>query len=263
VVPDRAVPDPATTLAPTTVVVYLHLALDAHGMAALMADLANLGVVGAPVAGVQPLELARRQQTPAAQRQCDASMRHLERVLRTVPPHRFPSCPGDTEPSYRQLGYLSPATWLAARAVAARERLDTSPVVLAAYAVALARWTGISPVVVMVAVSNRFRPGLAQAVTPLAQVSPCVLDVAEVTLAEAVTRARQATIGAYKHAYYDPARRVELLAVVARERGVEVDLSCFFNDRRGRGRPLPAGPVEAALDPAAATGVRGEPAVVR
>jgi hypothetical protein len=40
-------------------------------------------------------------------------------------------------------------------------------------------------------------------------------------------------MNAYKNAYYNPAARDELVAALSRERGEQIDLSCFFNDRRG------------------------------
>src|SRR5205823_5663016 len=69
-------------------------------------------------------------------------------------------------------------------------------------------------------------------VSVLAQVSPCLIDVAGVTVRQVMLRARQAALKAYKYAYYDPQRRAETREAVERERGCEIDLSCFFNDRR-------------------------------
>jgi hypothetical protein len=46
---------------------------------------------------------------------------------------------------------------------------------------------------------------------------------------------------AFKHAYYDPDDRLALLERVNAERGAEIDISCFFNDRRRLGRPVPTG----------------------
>jgi non-ribosomal peptide synthetase component F len=161
-------------------------------------------------------------------------------------PQRFGEPDGRPDPRYRKASFLSPATLLAVRAAAARAGIDTSPVLLAAFAIALARITGNNPVVTMLAVSNRFRPGLAGIVSPIAQISPCVIDVADVTFAEAVARAGRAAMTAYKNAYYDPTLRVAVIAAVNRERGTEVDLSCFFNDRRQQGRAQPGGPVPTA-----------------
>jgi hypothetical protein len=228
------------------VAVYLHTAMDAFALGILMRDLANMaaGNEAAPVTSIQPLELARKQRTPASQRQCDASLRHLERVLRAITPQRFE--PNGVESGFSTIGFTSPAAQLAVRALAMRHNIDSSPILLAAYAVACTRITGNNPFVTVLAVSNRFRPGFADSVSPLAQVSPCVVDVADLTLGEVVGRAWHAAMTAYKHAYYDPTLRVKLIDAVNADRGQEIDISCFFNDRREQareqatdGRPAP------------------------
>jgi hypothetical protein len=219
-------------------VTYLHLYIDALGLQALMADLATMDPVNgegaaAPMDTMQPLDQARFQQTPAAQRQCDASLRHLERVLRTAPAQRFPEpAEPDQEPSYPSLEMHSPATRLAVRLLSDRLAMDSSQVLLCLFGVALTRVTGSNPFVTMLAVSNRFRPGLAASVSVIAQVSPCMVDFADITFEEALGRTRQAAVRAYMNAYYDPAQRRALIKRVREERGEAFDTSCYFNDRR-------------------------------
>ncbi|HKN97383.1 MAG TPA: condensation domain-containing protein [Pseudonocardiaceae bacterium] len=236
-----------------SVAVYNHLAIDAHGLDALMADLMTMltGDVR-PVTAMQPLEQAAQQRTAAARRQSEAALRHWERVLRRAAPRQFGESTDRRQPRYWRLRYHTPATELAMRLIAARTGTDTSPVLLAAYAVALARTAGTNPVVLQLAVSNRFRPRFADSVSPLAQASPCLLDVADVTFDEAVARAVQAAMSTYLNAYYDPHGRAALLARMAEERGEQIELSCYFNDRRdagGRdGGPVPTlDQVEAAV----------------
>ncbi|MGI8665191.1 MAG: condensation domain-containing protein [Jatrophihabitans sp.] len=219
------------------VAIYLHLALDALGLRALLADLATMdpvtGTSPEPPSGTPPIEQARWQQTAAAQRQSHASLRHLERILRSIPIRRFPP-PEDLsdEPSYPQFAFRSPATRLAVRRISQRLRIDTSPILLALYGIAVTRLTDNNPFVSILAVSNRFRPGFATSVSQLAQVSPCLIDLADISLDEAIGRARRAAVGAYKYAYYDPAARRELVARIAADRGEKVEMSSFFNDRR-------------------------------
>lgn len=223
---------------PSHVVVrYCHIATDGEGVAAMLADLAARP--DGPVAGREPLEQARWQRTPAGQRQSQASLRHWEALLRTVSPRRFGDSPDPRVPRHWELDYRSPAAYLAASVVAERVGTDTSPVLLAAFAVALARLTAITPVVTQVIVGNRFRPGLAHPVCTVNHPGLCVIDVGSGTDApfdEVVTRAWRSTISAYKHAYYDPRQRDELVARIGRERGAELDLSCYFNDRRTTAR---------------------------
>lgn len=213
------------------IAVYNHLALDAHGLAVLVDDLTRPDR-GLPVTATQPLEQARQQALPSAQRHTDGALRHWERALRAAPVHPFGESGDDREPRYWRLRYFSPAADRAIRLVAARHGTDTSPVLLAAYAVALATTVGRNPVVLQLAVSNRFRPGFAESVSPLAEASPCLLDVAGVPFDVAVGRAVRAAMSTYLNAYYDPLQRVALVARVNAERGEQVELGCYFNDRR-------------------------------
>lgn len=219
------------------VVAYSHLAIDAHGIEALMIDLNT--VAGGPVTAVQPLDLARQQRTPVAQRQSRASVRYWERLLRTLPAPKPEGAAKDPRtPRYWQLAYTSPAADRAVLAVAARTGAHPGSVRLAAFAVALGRVTGERTVVVQTLVHNRFRPGFTGSVSALAQPGLCVIDVGNTTFDEVVGRAWQATTRAAKHAYYDPEELAEMVAALGRERGPGWrDISCFYNDRR-RNVPL-------------------------
>jgi hypothetical protein len=95
--------------------------------------------------------------------------------------------------------------------------------------------------------SNRFRPGFAEIVAPMSQFGLCVVDVAGLTFDEAIRRARGRALSANKNAYYDMDGLAELLATVRRDRGEEIDLSVFFNDRRGPIPPTGAVPTAAAV----------------
>lgn len=229
--------------------VYLHLALDAFGLQVLLDDLAGrdpvTGLSDRPVTGMSPLEQARWQQTPAAQRHCDASLRHLEKVLRTVALDRFAEPPVDQPASYPRLEFRSPAIRSALRAISQRKNMDTSQVLLGVFAIAVTRVSGTNPFVTMLAVSNRFRPGLANSVSVVAQISPCLIDLADCTLDQAIGRARRAAVSAYKYGFYDPPQRVALIERIAAERGRKVDLSCFFSDRRTERDQQPA-PIDLA-----------------
>jgi hypothetical protein len=218
------------------VVVYLHLAIDGGGTEALLADLAArdpvTGEPAGPVTAIQPLELARRQAEPAAQRQSAFAMRYLERVLRTVDPKLLGEPRWDGPASYRPVRYRSPATLLAVKRIVAEQGVPASSVITALYAVALGRLLGRGDIWTMMLVSNRFRPGLADTVGLIVQSSPFQLDVAGVSLATAVARARGSMLHTYKNAYYDGRHRDEVLDRVQRERGVLIDTSNYFNDRR-------------------------------
>lgn len=219
-----------------TVAAYLHVQIDAVGLQVLIADLANMdletGEATAPVDGIPPLEQARWQRTPAAQRASAASLAHLDKALRSVPLDRFGGQVADVPPEYPMLTFSSRALRLAVASIAHQCGLDTSPVLLGLMAVAVGRRFRTSPFLAVLAVSNRFRPGLANSVSKLAGVSPCLIELTDASLAEVFTRARRGSLAAYKSAYYDPVARRALIEQVARDRGGPVDTSCFFNDRR-------------------------------
>ncbi|MPZ82083.1 MAG: hypothetical protein GEV28_17490 [Actinophytocola sp.] len=222
------------------VTVILHTSIDAFGLSALAADIGardpRTGAPAGPVTALTPLDQAAREATAAGRRQNEMSLRHLERVLRTVAASRFGEPPHGGEPRYEMLRYRSPAIRLAIQAVAVREKVDDSAVLLACFAVGLARFTGVNPVLAMMLVSNRFRPGVADSVSALIKVSPFLVDVAETTVGEVVSHAAAKAINTFKNAYYDAYEQVELIERVERERGEAVDLSCYYNDRRQRDR---------------------------
>jgi non-ribosomal peptide synthetase component F len=163
--------------------------------------------------------------------------------LRGLPPQQ-PVHPTDPRtPRYWKLAYHSPAAHRAVLAVAARTGTHPGPVRLAAFAVALGRVTGDRMVVLQTLVHNRFRPGFTGSVGMLTQSGLCVVDVGNSTFDEVVGRAWQATARAGKHAYYDPDELGEMIATVGRDRGDDLDISCFYNDR---GRHVPRPPADRA-----------------
>lgn len=238
------------------VAVYNHLAIDAYGLDALLADLADrdplTGAARRPMTALQPLDQARWQASPAGRRQSGQALRHWERLLRTIPARRFrdrPDLPTDGS-QYRQIALGSPAADLAVRLISARTGVETGAVLLAAFAIAVGRLTGVNPTAAQVVVGNRFRPGLAGSVSTVNQMGLCAIDAAGADFDEVATRAWRASLHAYKNAYYDPVARHELFTAVGRDRGEPVTVDCFYNDRRRhRDAALPVAPadVRAAL----------------
>jgi hypothetical protein len=229
-----------------------HLAVDAVGTAALLADLATLDrATGeatapppAPGSALSPLEQAAWQDSAAGQRVSAAAMRHWEPLLRAVPASRFPQPASPRRPRYAEASFTSRALHLACQVVAARAGTGTAPVLLAAFAVALARVTGSNPVLARVVVSNRFRPGLAESVSQVAQTGLCVVDTAGLPFGEVVRRAWRSSLAASRHAYYDPAQLDALVARLSQERGTPLDIDCFYNDRRLTGQAAAGGPAD-------------------
>jgi hypothetical protein len=234
------------------VVQYCHIAVDGLGIDAIVRDLAfrdpATGSAAAPVRGVRPLDLAAAQASAAGRRQSEKSLRYWEKLLADLPPRRFGPSRDPQEPRFWELLCYSPALHLALRSISARTGADGSHVLLGAYAVALARVTGRNPSVAQVIVSNRFRPGFADAVAQLSQTGLSVIDVADCVFDDVVARAWKAATAAYMHGYYDGAAHRRLLREVAERRGEPVDLSCFVNDRRGAVPPAPGEPLPTEQD---------------
>jgi hypothetical protein len=231
------------------VVQYCHLAVDGGAIDAMVADLAHLDEMGAdsaPVRGLVPLELARIQASAAGRRPSEKSLRYWEDLLRSIPPRRFAE-PGDgCEPRFWELCCHSPAMYLALKSIAARTGTNTTHVLLAAYAVALAKVTGIQPSVAQTVVSNRFRPGFGDLVGQLSQPGLCVVDVADCVFDEVVGRAWKSVTAGALHGYYHPGSQQALLDRLSAERGEPIDIGCFVNDRRRNAEPEPGEPLPTA-----------------
>jgi len=226
--------------APTHLVTVMsHLVLDAFGGMVMLEEVASRPEEPATM---PPVEQVRWQSSPAGQRQNSAALRYWEKVLRATPFRRFPHRHEPRSPRHWEGRFRSPAADLALRVLAARTKVDASPLLLATWAIAMARRTGVNPVAVQVVVNNRFRPGLARSMSPLSQTGLCSIDLAGLTVDDAVRLTARQAIAAYKHAYYNPSDVDALVTRLAEERGEELDIACFFNDRRIEVRDQAAGP---------------------
>jgi len=212
--------------------VVCHIALDAFGLAALYDDFDHRDARTGPVTAMQPMEQASRQRGPSGRRVHEASMRYLERVVASVPDLQLTASADPRQPRWWLLTLDSPAGYRAAGILAARLGLSTSPVLLAAFAVSLASVSVSRHVAMHIVCSNRFRPGFAESVSPVMQTCIGVIDT-DGPFEEVVRRSWESAFRAFKHAYYDPARKGEVyVRMVAERGGVEPDWSVVFNDRR-------------------------------
>jgi hypothetical protein len=221
-----------------------HLVIDGAALTILMAELGRgepLEDSLEPPKGMHVLELAAQEQTPQALKANDRSLRYWEMHLRDIPPRTF----GESiHPEGRQgkrfwhARFGSSAAHLAMLAIARRTGMDTSRVLFAIIATALGRAVGLSSLTAKVISSNRFRPGLAEVIAPIAQNSLVTLDLTDATVDEIVARGRRALLAGGMHAYYDPAQLAELMARLDAERGYQAQVSCRINDRRMANRQL-------------------------
>jgi hypothetical protein len=211
-----------------------HLVADGGGHLLLARDIRSPETAGDPERP-QILDVARSEQTPQLRRLSSRTMGHWETQLRHIPALTFggPGYPvAQGEQRYWQARFSSPAAHLAMLAIAKRTGTDASRVALAAIATAIGRATGVHPLTVKVMVSNRFRPGLADVIAPIAQNSVVTIDVTDTTIDEVVTRTRGASLTAGMRAYYDPDELGEVMARLDAERGYPARVTCRVNDQR-------------------------------
>jgi hypothetical protein len=213
-----------------------HLVIDGTAIKILMTEFAT----GEPASGSDPaglhiLGLAEQEQTARAAKANTRSLNYWESHLRAIPPRTF------GEPAHRDgrqgrrywhATARSPAAYLAVLAIARRTGMDTSRVLFGVIATALGRAVGLSTLTAKVISSNRFRPGLADVIAPIAQNSLVTVDLADATVDEVIARGRRALLAGGMHAYYDPEQLTELMARLDVERGYPAQVSCRINDRR-------------------------------
>lgn len=218
---------------------YSHVMVDGSGLDILFQDLKHLdrttGEETAPAGGLSPLELARRQGSAAGRRQGERALRYWAAQLARLPAWRQREPGPQRAPRFAELMVYSPAMRLGMRAVAARTGADATSVLLAAYSAAVVRVFGRDPSLALVSVSNRFRPGLADMVSQVAQHGICVVDVADATFDVVVARAQKATTSASFYAYFDPVACDRLLDEAEAGRRQPLDVYWWINDMRGVG----------------------------
>lgn len=214
------------------VAVYNHIALDARGLDAMLADMAERETPPDGAAALPPLEQASWQTSAAGRRQSARALRHWDRILREAPAQQFRKQRADADSPYVKLVLESEAAQLAVRAIAERTRQSTGYVLLAAYAAAVTHLSGSALVVLRVVVDNRFRPGLSDSVSAVSQMGLWSIDASAATFDALLARAMTSSLDTYMNAYYNPEERQSLIESVERERGEPVVLDCCYNDRR-------------------------------
>jgi hypothetical protein len=90
-------------------------------------------------------------------------------------------------------------------------------------------------------------------VCTLVQAGLLMVETSGATFDELLERTKRQTLSAFKYAYFDPAAAAELRHRIARERGIDLELGCFYNDRRGADREQE---LDQPGDPSSPTGLR-------
>jgi hypothetical protein len=211
-----------------------HLAADGGGHLLLLGELIAAELASEPPRTQVP-DIARSEQAPQLRQLSSRAMRYWEAQLRHIPAQTFGEPvrpPDEAEQRYWQVRFSSPAAHLAMLAIAKRTGSDATRVTLAVIATAIGRATGVQPLTIKVMVSNRFRPGLADVIAPIAQNSVVTIDVTDTSVDEVVARARAASLTAGMRAYYDPDDLKEVIARLDAERGYPAAVTCRLNDQR-------------------------------
>jgi hypothetical protein len=233
-------------------IVFSHCAVDFHASEIVLRELRLLllrGAIAQP-AGAQTYDIAQREAGDLRGRTYRA-LDHWTGAYDRLPRSMFAEAGPPLTPRYRRALLVSRAIDPAMRLIAARHRVSTSTVLVAATAAVIGGWTGHDTVGLFTMVNNRIPPGYAEAVAKLNQIGLFVLDLADRPDFDAlVGRTWQAAMRAYRNAYYDPVVMDRAFTEIGRPPGSALEPHCYVNDLR-----LP-GNTEAASDVTAEAVIR-------
>ncbi|WP_203914748.1 condensation domain-containing protein [Rhizocola hellebori] len=214
--------------------VFSHVAVDFHASEILLRELRLILLRGKPPgpAGLQSLEIARREAGPMSHRS-DAARAYWTKEYGHLPKSMFAEVAPPLTPRFRRALLESSAVEGAMRILAARHRVSTATVLLAATAALIGEWTGHDRCALFTMVNNRYQAGYQDAISKLNQVGLFVLELTgRPGLDELIPRTWQSALRAYRHAYYDPLVMDETLREIGRPPGSGLEPFCYFNDLR-------------------------------
>jgi hypothetical protein len=214
-----------------------HTAADAWGMRRLALNMAaiSLGEPAEQVAerlpSLQPRAEAEFQASDRGRRLDANARQHWLKKLRLGPARLFPTRVADTSLPWPHAALDSPALAVAAEHVAAAHRTSSSSVLLAAASTMVSRLSGSPDAVFQIVVNNRFLPGLADAVSTIAQQGLFHFPGVDKDFPDAIRRTNRITLNTYRNSYYDK-HLLDADIERAGGDGAVTDHSCFFNDVR-------------------------------
>ncbi len=215
-----------------------HLATDGGSHQLIVADMMPGGMVSPSLSDpprMQILDIAASEHEPQLRQLSARTMRFWESQLSKIPALTFGepvTPPSQAGERYQRARFSSAAAHLAMQAIAIRTQTDAARVAVALIATAIGRATGVHPLTIKVTVNNRFRPGLAKVIAPIAQNSVVTVNVTDASVDEVVARTRSASMTAGMRAYYDPDDLSELMERLDAERGYAGRPSFRINDQR-------------------------------
>ncbi|WP_344666490.1 condensation domain-containing protein [Catenulispora yoronensis] len=230
IVTERGAQDgPRTTI----VMVITHMAIDVGSGVILTEELTDLvggkSPADLPDPGLQPLDQAQIELSPAGQRRSQNSLKYWRSRLAhgplrlAVPPLAEPGAP-------YQLRITSPAAALAITRIVDRTKVGHSSVVLAAVAAVLGRYTGDESTLFASLSANRFSSTLSRYVGALAQDALIRLDLTAPSFDALVEQARSAQLTALKHSQFDAKAVWPVIDETFDRRGVGFTRDWVFND---------------------------------
>jgi hypothetical protein len=182
-----------------------------------------------PDRGLQPLDQAEIELSPAGQRRSQNSLKYWRNKL-AKGPLRLPVPPLAEPGPAQQLRITSPAAALALTRIVDRTSVGHSSVVLAAVAAVLGRYTGERSALLASPSANRFSGPLRGYVGALAQDALIGIDLTVGTFDALAEQARSAQLTALKYSQFDAKKLLPLMDEAYDRRGTRFDRDWVFND---------------------------------
>ncbi|MFI6738253.1 condensation domain-containing protein [Nonomuraea sp. NPDC050451] len=211
------------------VLVLCHLAADGHAAELVVKDFRLLLLRDSlpPLRSATPRELAAWQHSPEGRRVSGEAIGFwLEEYARMDPVPPSSHVPG--EPRFVEATMRSPALAAAAQAIAARNGVSSSTVLLAGAMRLAGGLTGQRFCGMRVIVNNRFAAGRRDVVSTISQEALVVLDLRTESFDALVRQAWGTALRAYRQAQYDPYAMEEAVTRV----GPGIRSFGCFNDQR-------------------------------
>ncbi|MFC4035381.1 condensation domain-containing protein [Streptomyces polygonati] len=223
------------------VLVISHMAVDGWSFQVVTRDLRTL--LGAPVPTVdalpprarQPVERAAFELSAGGERLEAATLEHWSSRLRSMSPTMLEKPAGPEAVSGDWARIDSPATALAAEALATRAGTNPGTVLMAMLALLLAFRVDEPEAAMRLIVTTRFTAEDRDFVGAFNQNALLHLRLREESAQQYLRRAAASAFAAYRRCEADPRKVEQLVADIARERGFTPDGYCFFNDVRFTG----------------------------
>ncbi|MFC7241247.1 condensation domain-containing protein [Catellatospora aurea] len=217
------------------VVVLSHTTVDFRAAELVLRDLRLLLVRGEVPAAppAQSADIARLEDGERLRRRCERAVRYWLDSHHRLPADTLPAVGPARSPRFQRCVLTSQAADTAARAVARRERVSSSTVLLTAVAGVIAAWSGQDTCGIYTMVNNRSADEYREAISKLNQLGLLVIDLADrPSFNAALPRVWHAAVEAYRHAYYDPERMAAAHEQAGLPYATGVNKHCYFNDIR-------------------------------